>query len=218
MNTLTKLALGMLGQLKPQPAQGTSPAAIALPAPRMQGGMGLMEALQRRQSRRAFAATALTSQETSDLLWACAGVNRPELGGRTAPSALNAQEIDVYAAMPGGLYLYDAKAHALDLAANADVRRVSGYQDFVDQAPLELIFVADHSRMKLVAASKREPYAWVAAGAMAQNCYLHCAAVGLACVIRAWIDRSALTAAMGLDADKQVLLAQTVGWPQFAHH
>ena len=214
MNTLTKMALGMLGQLKPQATPVTGRSSISLPAPRTEGGLPLMQALRKRHSQRAFEATGLTLHDMSDLLWATAGVNRPELGGRTAPSALNAQEIDVYAAMAEGLYLYDAKAHALDLAARADVRRDTGYQDFVDEAPLDLVFVADHARMKLVAASMREPYAWVAAGAMSQNCYLHCASAGLASVIRAWMDRDALARAMGLDPDKQVLLAQTVGWPK----
>jgi len=94
-----------------------------------------------------------------------------------------------------------------------DVRRVTGYQDFVDTAPLDLIFVADHSRMKIVPAAMRESYASVAAGAMAQNIYLYCASVGLSTVVRAWFDRQALTQAMGLTPDQQLLLTQTVGLP-----
>ncbi|MFZ2295146.1 MAG: nitroreductase family protein, partial [Polaromonas sp.] len=104
----------------------------------------------------------------------------------------------------------------LALVSATDVRRVTGYQDFVDQAPLELIFVADHSRIRMVPAAQRESYASAAAGAMAQNVYLFCASAGLATVIRAWIDRHALSQAMGLDADHQILLAQTVGWPAVA--
>jgi len=78
---------------------------------------------------------------------------------------------------------------------------------------MELIYVADHSRMKLVPAAQRESYASAAAGAMAQNVYLYCASAGLATVIRAWIDRQVLSQAMGLEADHQILLAQTVGQP-----
>jgi nitroreductase len=95
----------------------------------------------------------------------------------------------------------------------SDVRPVTGYQDFVDSAPLDLLYVADHRRMSLVPAAQREAYAWAAAGAMAQNVYLCCACAGLATVIRAWFDRAALSQAMGLDNDQQVLLAQTVGQP-----
>ncbi len=216
MNTLTKMALGMIGQLKPQPALGNAASTLSLPPPQTEGGLPLMQALRQRQSQREFDTAPLALQTLSELLWAAAGINRPALGGRTAPSAMNSQEIDVYAALPEGLYRYDPTAHALALVSATDVRRVTGYQDFVDQAPLELIFVADHSRIRMVPAAQRESYASAAAGAMAQNVYLFCASAGLATVIRAWIDRHALSQAMGLDADHQILLAQTVGWPAVA--
>jgi nitroreductase len=109
---------------------------------------------------------------------------------------------------------YDPKAQDLKLTVASDVRRVTGYQDFVDNAPMDLVLVADHARMKLVPASARESYASVAAGAMAQNIYLFCASTGLAAVVRAWFDRQALTQAMGLSPDHQILLTQTVGYPK----
>jgi SagB-type dehydrogenase family enzyme len=211
MNTLTKLALGLLGQLKPTPLEIDSSKSIRLLPPAVTGGMPVMKALAARQSQREFQATELPEQTLSDLLWAAAGVNRPDLGGRTAPSAMNAQEIDVYAALATGLYKYEPVGHMLHLAVAADVRRVTGYQDFVDTAPLDLVYVADHARMKMIPASHRESYASIAAGAMAQNVYLYCASTGLGAVMRAWFDRAALGQSMGLDADRQILLAQTVG-------
>ena len=216
MNTLTKMALGLLGQLNPQPAVGDAAKTTYLPAAHTSGGMPLMQALAQRQSLRKFAPTALPEQMLSDLLWATAGVNRPELGGRTVPSAMNAQEVDVYIALPSGLYRYAPSTQALHLISAIDVRRVTGYQDFVDTAPLDLVFVADYSRMKLVPAARREAFACTAAGAMAQNVYLYCASAGLATVIRAWLDRDAMGQAMGLNTDQQVLLSQTVGWPEIA--
>lgn len=216
MNTLTKLALGLMGQLKPLPAEGDGAPAWTLPPPQVLGGLPLMEALSRRESTREFDPEPLAPQALSDLLWAAAGINRGSLGGRTAPSAMNAQEVVLYAALPGGLYRYDPQPHALHLVTAQDVRRVTGYQDFVDTAPLDLVYVADHERMKLVPAGQREAYAFAAAGAMAQNVYLYCASAGLGTVIRAWFDRHALSEAMGLDADRQLLLAQTVGRPASA--
>jgi hypothetical protein len=213
MNTLTKLALGLMGQLRPQLPAGDAARTLKLPAPHRRGGLPLLQALRRRESQREFAPQPLPRALLSDLLWAAAGVNRPGLGGRTAPSAMNAQEVDVYVALPQALYRYDPQAHALRLALRSDVRRVTGYQDFVDTAPLDLIYVADHARMGLVPAARREPYAFSAAGAMAQNVYLFCASAGLATVIRAWFDAHALSQAMGLGADQQLLLAQTVGYP-----
>lgn len=212
MSTLSKLALGAMGRLRPRPAVGDATTTVALPPPPRSGGLPLMAALAARASSRAFAPGALPPAQLSALLWAAWGVNR-DGGGRTAPSALNAQEIDLYVALPEGAYRYDAAAHALQLVVAADLRRVTGYQDFVDEAPLDLVFVADHGRMGLVPVAQRESYASVAAGAIAQNVYLFCASAGLATVLRAWIDRDAIADALGLPHDQQVLLSQTVGRP-----
>jgi Nitroreductase family len=158
MSTLTKLALGAMGRLRPRPAQGDATPTIALPVPDKAGGMPLMEAISKRHSAREFAAKELPLRMLSSLLWAADGVNRAD-GGRTAPSAMNAQEIDLYVALPSGAYLYDAAANALQLIAGSDIRRVTGYQDFVDEAALDLVYVADHSRMKLVPVASRESFA-----------------------------------------------------------
>jgi len=213
VSTLTKIALGMMGQLRPTHAKGDAAPFIPLPAPDKTGGMPLMEALSLRRSAREFGHRELPLPVLSGLLWAAFGINRPD-GGRTAPSALNAQEIDVYVALPSGAYLYDPPAHALRLVAASDLRRVTGYQDFVNEAPLDLVFVADHARMRMVPAGQRQSYASVAAGAISQNVYLFAASAGLATVIRAWIDRSAIANALGLTHDQEVLLSQTVGYPK----
>ena len=213
MSTLTKLALGVMGQLRPKPAKGDSATSISLPPPDKHGGLPLMEALARRHSSRDFARDALPLPLLSGLLWAAYGLNRAD-GGRTAPSALNAQEIDVFVALPSGAYRYDAAAHELHLVAASDLRRVTGYQDFVDEALMDLVYVADHARMRMVPVGQRESYASAAAGAIAQNVYLFAASNGLATVIRAWIDRTAIADALGLTHDQQVLLSQTVGYPK----
>jgi SagB-type dehydrogenase family enzyme len=212
MSTLTKLVLGKMGRLRPSPVRGEAVTTIALPAPDRQGGMSLMEALGARHSSREFAPRELAMPLLSALLWAGGGVNRPD-GGRTAPSAMNAQEIDMFVALPTGAYRYDAPGHRLELVAASDLRRVTGYQDFVDEAPMDLVYVADHTRMRLIPVEKRAAYACAAAGAMAQNVYLFAAANGLATVIRAWIDRDAIAEALGLGHDHEVLLSQTVGYP-----
>lgn len=212
MSTLTKLALGMMGHLHPRPARGKAAERIALPVPHRSGGLPLLDAIAQRRSSRSFATTELSPEMLATLLWAACGVNRPD-GGRTAPSALDAREIDVHVALPSGAYRYDPAAHCLDLVSGEDIRRVTGYQDFVDEAPLDLVYVADHDRMRMVPAAQRATYAAVAAGAIAQNVYLFAAANGLATVLRAWIDRDAIARALGLTHDQQVILSQTVGFP-----
>lgn len=212
MTTMSKFALGLMGKLRPLPALGGAAAVITLPPPDRQGGLPLMEALAARRSRRDYKPDALPLQLLSSLLWAVGGVNRDD-GGRTAPSALGAHEIEIFVALPAGAYRYEAARHELQLAAGADLRRITGYQDFVDDAPLDLVYVADHARMHFIPAGRREAYAHVAAGAMAQNAYLYAASSGLGAVIRAWIDHAAIADALGLTHDQQVLLSQTVGYP-----
>lgn len=213
MSTVGKVVLGMMGRLRPAPVAGDHVQTIALPTVEPRGGMPLMEALSARRSSREFRPEPLPLPLLSELLWAAFGVNRPD-GGRTAPSAINAQEIDIYVALPDGAYRYDATHNALELVAAADIRRVTGYQDFVDDAPLDLVYAADFARMPMVPAAMRSSYASAAAGAIAQNVYLYAAAHGLATVIRAWIDRDAVAGALGLTHDQQVLLSQTVGYPK----
>lgn len=212
MSTLSKLTSSFIGRLKPNRVEQRGGATLELPEPIRDGGTTLLAALAHRRSSREFASTQLPRGLLSNLLWAAYGVNRPETGGRTAPSALNAQEIDVYVALPGGLHVYDARAHALRLVKACDARRVTGYQDFVDHAPLDLVYVADHAHTGAIPEQLRRAYAAASAGAIAQNVYLFCAANGLATVVRGWFDRRALSAALGLGRDEEVVLTQTVGF------
>lgn len=215
MTTMSKFALGLMGKLRPLPSLGDAAPVLTLPPPDRLGGLPLMEALAARRSRREYKRDNLPRQLLSNLLWAAGGVNR-DGGGRTAPSALGSHEIDIFAALPTGAYRYDAARHELQLAAGADLRRVTGYQDFVDDAPLDLVYVVNQARMGFIPAGRREAYAHVAAGAMAQNVYLYTASSGLGAVLRAWIDREAIADALGLTHDQQVLLSQTVGYPAAA--
>lgn len=213
MTTSTMFTLGKMGQLPPAPDKGSGAPTIALPPPEKRGGLSLMEALAARRSSRSFAREPLPLSLLSGLLWAAYGVNRDD-GGRTAPSALNGQEIDVFVAFPTGVYRYAAAAQELQLVTASDLRRVTAYQDFLDEAPLDLVYVADHARMHRVPAGQREAYAYASAGAIAQNVYLFSASHGLSTVLRAWSDREAIAYALGLSHDHQVLLTQTVGYPK----
>lgn len=211
MSTLGKLVLGAMGALRPRPQIGEAATTIELPPPDLSGGASLLEALGKRRSSREYRNDALPMPMLSTLLWAADGVNRSG-GGRTSPSALDAREIDIVVALPNGAYRFDPELHALQLVCAQDVRRVTGYQDFVDEAPLDLVYVADHARMRMVPAAQRTSFASVAAGAIAQNVYLYAASAGLATVLRAWIDRDAIAQALGLPHDQEVLLSQTVGF------
>jgi hypothetical protein len=106
-----------------------------------------MQLLKDRKSSREFSSQKLPLQLLSNLLWAASGVNRPESGRRTAPTAANWQKIDIYVATADGLYLYDAKSHLLKPILAEDIRASTGRQPFVKDAALNLIYVADFSRI-----------------------------------------------------------------------
>ncbi|OJA91856.1 nitroreductase family protein [Burkholderia ubonensis] len=198
--------------VRPASPQGESPASINLPRPATDGGAPLMTALALRMSSREFAATPLPPTTLGALLWAADGINRPASGGRTAPSAHAFNEIDIYVALPYGVYRYDASAHRLVLKHAVDARNMTGYQDFVGQAPLDLVYVVRTSAILAMPPQQRDVLSAIAAGAIAQNVSLYCASAGRGTVVRGWIDYRALADALSLNEDELPILAQTVGY------
>ncbi len=215
MKKANKMMMGAVGMTMAALATG-SPAAgltdIALPKPRMEGGKPLMQVLKERQSDRVFSTNALPIQLISDLLWAGCGVNREDTGKRTAPSARNWQEIDVYAITEDGAYRYDAKANSLRAVVKGDLRKFTGMQEFVATAPLNLVYVADLSKMEGAAPEDQTLYASADAGFISQNVYLFCASEGLATVVRGSVDRVALAKALHLPSHQRIIFTQTVGY------
>lgn len=184
---------------------------VTLPQPQTDGGRPLMQVLKDRKTTREFAADKLPPQVLSNLLWAAFGVNRPD-GRRTAPSAMNRQEIDIYVATGDGLFVYNAQGNRLDPVLAQDVRAATGTQPFPASAPLDLVYVADFA--KAGSAPDADLYTAADSGFIAQNVYLYCASEGLATVVRGSVDRAALAKAMKLRPDQKIILAQTVGYPK----
>ena len=186
---------------------------IVLPSPQTDGGKPLMQVLKDRHSTREFSSEKLAPQVLSNLLWAAFGINRPE-GKRTAPSAMNWQEIDIYVASADGLYAYDAKGNKLEPIAGEDVRGSTGTQPFVKDAAVDLVYVADLAKTGKSSADERNFYTAADVGFIAQNVYLFCASEGLGVVVRGSVDRAALAKVMKLRPEQKILLSQTVGYPQ----
>lgn len=187
---------------------------IQLLNPQTEGGRPLMQALKERCSLREYNTEKLSLQVLSNLLWAADGVNRPESGKRTAPSAVNWQNIDIYVATADGLYLYDALKNTLKQILAEDVRAATGRQDFVKDVPLNLIYVADFSKITRGTDEDKNFYSAAHTGFISQNVYLFCASEGMATVVRAMVDREALAKVMKLRQDQKVMLAQSVGYPK----
>ena len=193
------------------PAQALKP--VQLPPPQTAGGRPLMEVLKDRKSTREFGSGTLSAQTLSNLLWAAFGINRPD-GRRTAPSAMNWQEVSIYAATSAAVYVYDAKANALEPVLAGDFRAATGTQSFVKDAAVNLVYVSDLSKTDGTASSDAEMYTAADVGFIAQNVYLYCASEGLATVVRGSVDKPALTKTLKLRPQQKIILAQSVGYPK----
>ncbi len=202
--------------------QGLQP--IVLPEPEKDGGKSLLASLRERKTTRTISSKELPMQIVSNLLWAAFGVNRNTSGfgkkGRTAPSASNSQEIDLYIALQSGVYIYDADPHRLLPVVEGDFRKRSGRQGS-GTAPMNIFYVADLSRYDLGPAQPdraigdpeiQKSYYFTDTGFIAQNVYLYAASFGLA----AWFhncDKENTIKEFKLKPTQKVLFAQTVGYP-----
>ncbi len=209
----TSAAAGLVLSLAPGIALAEEPKAIQLMKPQPGSGSPFMQLLWKRMSARDFSPEPLPLEVLSNLLWAAFGINRPD-GRRTAPTASNRQEIDIYVAAANGLYLYDAKANVLNSVLFEDIRAMTGRQPFVRDVAVNLVYVADYSKMGTVSNEDKILFSADATGAISQNVYLFCASEGLAARVRANMDKPALAKAMKLREDQKIVLAQSVGYPK----
>jgi nitroreductase len=187
---------------------------IQLPEPVKTGGLPLMEALANRETSRSFSNKELPLQIVSNLLWAGFGINRED-GKRTAPSAHNWLETDLYVFLESGVYVYDAANNWLEFKLADDLREFTGKQEFVKDAPLSIVFIADLNKMKEI--KEKDQKALMAstdAAFISQNLYLYCASEGLATGVRAWIDKDVLGEKLGLTEDQYISMGQSVGFPK----
>ena len=197
---------------------------IVLPKPEEDGGKSVLAALKLRKTTRSISSKKLPLQMMSNILWAGFGVNRDSgmagKKGRTAPSASNSQEIDLYVILEEGVYLYDANTHGLEPIVAGDYRNRSGRRDAAT-APLNIIYVADTSKYDLGPSQPdrnigdpevQKSYFYTDTGFIAQNVYLAAASFGLA----AWFhncDKVNTVKEFNLKSSQLVLFAQTVGYP-----
>jgi SagB-type dehydrogenase family enzyme len=188
-------------------AQAQEQKTILLNPPDTTRGLPVMKALAHRASARDFDTTAVSLRDLSDILWAANGINRPAEGKRTAPSAMNAQDVDIYVAMKSGVYLYDPKQNLLRLIVEGDYRNLlAGRQEWVAKAPVILLLVSDISRFRAGQETQKLQWAAMDAAMVAQNVLVFCASEGLACRPRASMESEKLKEVLGLSATQYPLL------------
>jgi len=183
--------------------------SIQLPEPQTEIGKPLMQALKLRRTTREYSEKKLPMQELSNLLWAAWGINRPESGLRTAPSASNRQEIDVYVILEEGAYLYDAKSNILTPVWSGKINVVTRWG-----APVTLAFISDLAKMRGNSRENKIITTSADTGFISQNVYLYCASQGLATVVRGGFNRDELSAELGLEPEQYITYVQSVGYPE----
>ena len=194
-------------------AASAADKVIKLPKPNLNRTGAVMKALSERHSTREYASKALSLADLSDLLWAANGINRPESGKRTAPSALNKQDVDVYVILPEGSYVYDAKNHQLNLVSEGDHRdAVAGGQTFVKAAPVSLVLVSDVSFFGDAQKPQNQVVGAMDVGIVWQNISLFCANAKLATVPRGSMDATQLKKVLKLKDSQIPMLNHPVGY------
>ena len=188
---------------------------VKLPSPSISRSYLLETALKERKSSRDFADRELTLQELSDILWCANGINRPDSGGRTSPSAMNKQDIEIYVFLKNGAYCYDYRGNTLQPVAAGDFRAKLGMQPYVATAPLNLIYVSDLSKFSFTGDREMKMItAGIDAGHCSQNVYLYCAAAHIGVVVRTSVDKKAVGEILKLKGEATVIMGQTIGYPR----
>lgn len=186
-------------------------AEIRLPVPDKTGGKPLMEVIAARRSLRNFGKEPLTAQQISDILFAAHGITGED-GRRTTPTARNVLDMEIFAALPQGLYRYDAAGHSLKLVLDKDIRKVCGMQPFHGKAPMVLIYVSDLDKYSAAGMTGEQAafYAPIHAGSICQNVYLAATSMGLSTVVCNAVDKKQLARAMKLGPQYVIMLTQPV--------
>lgn len=193
---------------------GLAAQDIQLPKEHKMNPMTLQEALEQRQTIRQMTEQELPEQTLSDLLWAAYGFNRPETHKRTAPSAVNMQEMDIYVFTTKGVYLYDAEDCVLKHVLTGDHRTTISQQSHFGIAPVSIVIVANYERMSRMNEESRNFYGPCDAGYVSQNIYLFCAAEHLATVACGGIDREAIGKLLNLQNAKPMLAHPVSAMPK----
>jgi SagB-type dehydrogenase family enzyme len=187
--------------------------SIALNPPDINSGLTVMQAFSKRSSASAFTSEKLKLQDLSDLLWAANGINRLDSKKRTAPSAMNAQDIDIYVFLEEGVYIYNAGSNSIDPVVSGDQRVLAaGRQTEFANAAVILVLVTDISKFKSGEDSMKLSMAAMDAGMVSQNIAVFCAGTGLLTRPRATMDQPKLKEILKLKDTQDPLLNNPVSY------
>lgn len=170
-------------------------------------GVSILKILKERKSTNSFASTAFSTQTLGELLWAGFGINDAASGGHTAPILLGTNDVDIYAIMATGAYVYRPETHILTQVTTADLRGTLGFSS----VPAIFIYVSDYSKLGAISNTDKELYAWSHSGFIAQNVSAYCASEGIGHKIRSSV--TSVGTQLGLTSTQHIIYTQTLGYP-----
>jgi nitroreductase len=191
----------------PETGEAWGPEVVPLPTFGKDNTFPLERALRERRSIRSYdPGRKLSLEEISRLLWAASGVNRAD-GRRTVPSALAKYPVDILAALPEGVFLYEPKPHGLKRTLSKDIRAMIPNQDGFKNAGMIVLYVINKDKVP----RGRIEWADIEIGCMGQSLFLEAVALGLGSCIFAYMSVEKVTEALGLEETRILRIAQAVG-------
>jgi len=189
---------------------------LRLPTPKTIGPTPFESVLYHRRSERTFGKQELSTEQISQLLWACQGITENTWRFRTAPSSGATYPLEVYVCKKDGVYHYLPESHSLEQTKKVDVRpalvRASLGQAFVGEAPAVFVIAADFDRTREKYGNRAERYVPMEAGHAAQNLLLQAVALGLVgCPVGAFWD-DALVRSLELPFQHEPLYMIPIGF------
>jgi len=201
------------------------PTTIYLPPPSQKGKISLEEAISRRRSIREFASEPVSQSQLSQILWAAQGISDTQWKYRTAPSAGATYPLEIFVVcgrdgtegMDDGIYHYIIADHCLTLLHKGDVRsdlaEAALNQEFICEAPLDIVLCALYQRTAFSYGSRGERYVHIEVGHAGQNIYLQATALGLATVAIGAFNDEQVREVLKLDKQYNPLCIMPVGRP-----
>ena len=157
---------------------------IQLPKPQLKGSKSLEESIYKRKSIREFQNKEIEIEKISQLLWSAQGKASHY---RTVPSAGATYPLEILIVLKDrGLYQYNIKKHVLELNQEGDFSKelaaASLHQNFIHEAPLNIIICAIFSRTCNRYGDRGIRYIFIEVGHAAQNIHLQAVALDLGSV------------------------------------
>lgn len=201
-----------------------SASAVKLPSPRFKGEVSVEEAIKKRRSCRSYLPTSLSRAYLSQILWAAQGVTDKEGFHRSVPSAGACFPLEVIVVIgeagveriPAGIYRYRPSPHDLELIFTGEFRpalsRAAGEQNFIQEAPVSLVIVAEYGRTTRRYSERGLRYVHLDVGHVGQNVHLQAEALGLGTVVVGAFDDQEVARVLNLPAEYAPLYIMPFGY------